>query len=449
MGKRILLLAAIIFCILSCSKDNEVKVESISLNSSQEYILVGETVVLSAVLLPEAAAASAAVEWSSSDDAVVSVTDGVVIAKHSGAATITASAANGKKSAKCNVSIGDIYIAGSKHLGVLVPSVEYKMEKCDAVYYVNENAYSLSSSCEWPRCYSIFASGSDLYLSGTAGSSLGGNAVIWKNRTISYLNTNLFLSAANEISLKTFAPDMNIYYGKLAASVFVSGNDVYAVGANDSTEATIWKNGEPTLLVQPGSWLSDAVSVCVSGSDVYVAGFESRVNGEIYSRIWKNGSVLYSSSGARALSVCVAGPDVYACGCKYIYTGDKIAVVVWKNGEETLLTSGTKAAAGNSIGVRGNDVFVVGEEETASSSIAEVWKNGKVLFLPAESKYSYAESLTVFGNKVYIAGYDYDGFQGVIAQNMKGKLWVVDADSFKVISIKEFDDIAFTSVFVK
>ena len=114
MRNNFILLVALLCIVTSCSKDS-VRVESISLDSSQEYMLVGDTVVISALLLPTEASLKTIIEWSSSDEDVVTVKDGVVIAKHSGSAIVTASAANGLQTASCNVTIGDLYIIGNDY----------------------------------------------------------------------------------------------------------------------------------------------------------------------------------------------------------------------------------------------------------------------------------------------------------------------------------------------
>lgn len=82
----------------SCEKND---LKGISLSKKSLTLTVGETETLKANLDP--ADAKAQVAWSSSDEAVASVKDGVVTAVAPGSATITATA--GEFSAKCEVTV--------------------------------------------------------------------------------------------------------------------------------------------------------------------------------------------------------------------------------------------------------------------------------------------------------------------------------------------------------
>ena len=84
-----------------------IPVESVSLNLTEITIEVGETEALVATVNPENADYDAVV-WSSSDDAVATVADGVVTAIAEGSAVITASA--GGKSASCTVTVPHVYV---------------------------------------------------------------------------------------------------------------------------------------------------------------------------------------------------------------------------------------------------------------------------------------------------------------------------------------------------
>ena len=84
-----------------------IPVESVSLNLTEITIEVGETEALLATVNPENADYDAVV-WSSSDDAVAMVADGVVTAIAEGSAVITASA--GGKSANCTVTVPHVEV---------------------------------------------------------------------------------------------------------------------------------------------------------------------------------------------------------------------------------------------------------------------------------------------------------------------------------------------------
>ena len=104
-------LSAISF--ISCKKSEEgggsgssssVAVTSVSLNKTTLSMSVGGTEILTATVLPEKAT-NKTVTWESSNKAVATVSNGTVTAISEGSATITVKSADGKKSAKCEVTV--------------------------------------------------------------------------------------------------------------------------------------------------------------------------------------------------------------------------------------------------------------------------------------------------------------------------------------------------------
>jgi hypothetical protein len=77
----------------------------------------------------------------------------------------------------------------------------------------------------------------------------------------------------------------------------------------------------------------------------------------------------------------------------------------WINGQEVILSDGTKYATANSIFVTGNDVYVSGRDGGPA-----YWKNNTEISLPVKfitvKEYYAAKSIYVSGNKVYAAGND-------------------------------------------
>lgn len=80
-----------------------VAVTGVTLSQTEASLAVGETVTLTATVTPDYA--SDKVAWSSSDEAVATVKDGVVTAKGEGTATITVSSTDGTQSAACTVTV--------------------------------------------------------------------------------------------------------------------------------------------------------------------------------------------------------------------------------------------------------------------------------------------------------------------------------------------------------
>ena len=95
----------------SCTKpedkqtDNSIKVKLVTLNKSTLTLTEGDSFALSATILPEDAD-DQSVSWSSSDEAVASVSDeGLVLAKKEGKATVTVTTHDGGKTASCAVTV--------------------------------------------------------------------------------------------------------------------------------------------------------------------------------------------------------------------------------------------------------------------------------------------------------------------------------------------------------
>lgn len=88
----------------TCKVNVEVALESISLNATEKTLEVGEKFTLEVSYAPEDATNDKAVTWTSSNDKVATVKDGVVTAVAGGTATITAKTAKGL-TAECKIKV--------------------------------------------------------------------------------------------------------------------------------------------------------------------------------------------------------------------------------------------------------------------------------------------------------------------------------------------------------
>ncbi len=87
-------------------KKATVDAESVALDKTEATIKVGETVTLTATVAPEDTT-DKTVAWSSSDEKIATVADGVVTAVAAGSATITVTTVNGK-TATCTVTVEEV-----------------------------------------------------------------------------------------------------------------------------------------------------------------------------------------------------------------------------------------------------------------------------------------------------------------------------------------------------
>lgn len=278
----------------------------------------------------------------------------------------------------CSIaSITDIYVAGVEGT---------------AKVWKNGIASNLSIAVDSSAAFSVFVSGTDVYVAGYERNF----AKIWKNGVGINLTNGTSDAGAN--------------------SVFVSGSDVYVAGyeRNIGQHAKLWKNGiDMNLTIS--NFESVAKSVYVVGSDVYVAGYQSNVNYNTTAMIWKNGVQINLTNGinlANATCVFVQGSDVYASGYEYNSSGNRVAKF-WKNGLATNLSTGSNGNA-TSIFVSGGDVYVTGSERNISGiDVAKIWKNGVAQNLSNGTIDSYANSVFTKGIDVFVAGSSY----GNVIQN--------------------------------
>jgi len=230
------------------------------------------------------------------------------------------------------------------------------------------------------RAKSIFVSGTDVY---TCGYDMvnGANALprCWKNTT----SLGVSLSSGN------ISGGLPVVLG-YAYSIFVSGSDVYLAGSqapfSGNQVVSYWKNGAPFPLTD-GSTVAEATSVFVSGNDVYLSGYIQGSGTSAY--YWKNGvpvplNINATSSNCTPESIYVSSAgDVYVCGevhnlAKY-----------WKNGVMSDLTTTTPGNGifepAFSISGNGSDIYVAGTETGQGTGY---WKNGAFNVLPA-AQYVY------------------------------------------------------------
>ncbi|MDJ1505310.1 hypothetical protein [Xanthocytophaga agilis] len=252
---------------------------------------------------------------------------------------------------------------------------------------------NLASPADYATANDVFVNGQDVYVAGYTVSASPVQPAIWKNGKSTKLSVT------------------NAGIGGSAAHIFVANNDVYAIGfifdANYGQHATLWKNGEVSLMLEQTNIYFEGL--VVSGSDVYIGGTEY-VNSQGVATIWKNGVAsrigpVDGTTYTGIHDITIAGADLYAVGVR-TQGGSGSEAVVWKNGVVTgVLATGAQQLDLNEIYVSGTDVYVAGFVDDGKHGSGVVWKNGVATELTDNATHSSANSIFVVGDDVYVGGF--------------------------------------------
>jgi hypothetical protein len=239
------------------------------------------------------------------------------------------------------VSDGDVYAVGRYELNAAL----WKNGRREDIHYIEDGVAHRASAS------SVAVYDGDVYVSGSVSRGrfdLPGS-LVWKNGELLHWLIGSFPAGSS-------------------TSIFFPGGDMYVGGWTYLGFATrlptIWKNGEPTLLVGPG-WYDDlcdgVTSVFVDGDDVYAtSNCISSIRDEYgnlvgvavpVAALWKNGAETniggrYSSSGAD--SVAVLNGDVYVAGWAMDQERKNQVAVLWVNGARYDLTDQAQGPFGRS-----------------------------------------------------------------------------------------------------
>jgi hypothetical protein len=195
---------------------------------------------------------------------------------------------------------------------------------------------------------SVFVSGNDGYVAGFGNVDWSGSwleplnwfdcrAIVWKNNELIFYCEDIV--GVGPFGMVTESAANSVFVSS-AGDVYVAGDTRSSIPASETEEGwsyhimpmtTVWKNGEADhYALGADQYLSVGYSVYVSGNDVYVAGVEqtdvdTSREGLSFGQtaaLWKNGVLLhlddmygtkYFPSEARSVFVSAAG-DVYVAG---------------------------------------------------------------------------------------------------------------------------------------
>jgi uncharacterized protein YjdB len=437
-------------------------VTGVSLNKTSLPLLVGGSETLIATVVPNDAL-DRSVTWMSDKTAVATVdSNGTVVGKADGTATIIVITHDGGKMASCAVTVevgvpvpvtGITISKNSLTIGVgnssaLVASVVPANATNKAITWSSSDtsvatvagglvsavnggtATITATSDEGGRTASCIVTVANVYVAGYEFSSGVPVAKLWKNGTGQNLSSGSNQASANSIyssgdivyvagnerpiaRLWTNNVPQNLTHGPTNAeahSVHVYDNIVYVAGFEINSQgrsvAKLWKNGIPTDLTD-GSGNAEATSVYVSGDVVYVAGHET-VSNRIVARLWINEQALSLSSGSTdtfATAVYVLGSNFYVAG--YERAPGASAARLWVNGNVQNLTDGNRNAIAKSVYVSNGTILVAGHETSAQGrTVATLWVNGNAQRLSTETRDASANSVYMVSDDIYVAGFE-------------------------------------------
>lgn len=237
--------------------------------------------------------------------------------------------------------------------------------------------------------------GNDYYSVGYTGKNL--NATLWKNG-----ESTLLPGVGNFSNATDITTDGNDYY--------ISG---YAYDENYVSNAYIWKNGKKYKQFNNSGSSMQIFSICKSGDNLFNASEAFGDDGVDFAAVYKDGTLLYhltsatdgSKGLARRVSVDSNG-DIYACGYEFVAGNGFSTAKVWKNGALLKdLSDGKTNARALWMTVENGHYYVCGYVVNDKYAIATVWKDGEVLYkMPADGN-SLVNKLVVYNGDVYSVGY--------------------------------------------
>jgi hypothetical protein len=280
--------------------------------------------------------------------------------------------------------INDIFVAGKDIYAV---GYESKGVIQTATIWKNGVSTNLGNGLESSNATGIFVINNDVYVCGYQTSSVkpkSPTGVVWKNGIASEIAPNLelssiFVSGSDVFTSGTggstketsgvyfYKNGQKIYFemnGGWTTGLFVSENNVYASGYGITRpgQAKMWKNGVVTILDQLNVGSIGANDIFVFGNDVYVVGYKSLPVVPLQKLmpslaiLWKNGVASNLSDGISnsvATSLFVSGKDIFVCGYEFTTisqtTMGSRSGVIWKNGVKTVVSKSNEILYPRSI----------------------------------------------------------------------------------------------------
>ena len=282
-----------------------VDVESVSLNITEKTLEIDGTVTLTATISPENAT-NKNVTWSTSDDKVATVENGVVTAIGAGTATITVTTEGGGKTATCEITVKAAAVA--TEITIDEPSLELTVGDEDvalsATVKDQYGAIMSGQTLEWTSDHEDVVTVDQYGLVSVVGA---GTATI----TVKVVGTNVQATCAVTVNA---APVQEVSYSVNFAdtakwSTTAYGDGTAAVGAGQTV--AIGADGTPAA--------TDGIMTLYGGASHFYLQADANVEG--YTQSWRI-NALQQSNGMAARAIQI---DLLA------YTNAQITVK-WRSG---------------------------------------------------------------------------------------------------------------------
>lgn len=270
----------------------------------------------------------------------------------------------------------------------------------------------------------------DVYVSGlqniTANDVSAGQIIVWKNDKVLYELTDGTMHVTT-------------------AGITLHNDNIYVGGVQNlgfNRVAKYWKNNTPYDLTD-GKGNAFVVDIAVDeDGHVYTVGEGNKAHFPV---LWLN-DLIYTfgpNSGNKYFrAITVSGNNRYIVGNSSSVGTTPSVAKLWLNDEEFNITNGLRSARALDVTVHGEDVYILGEENTKESNqqggkyIAKYWKNDVETIIDEDetSITSVLEGdIAVHDGNVYVCGILHDGttmyFRPVVWKNGKRLYELTDGAS--------------------
>jgi uncharacterized protein YjdB len=244
--------------------NGDVDVTGVSLDRTSAVIKVGQSIVLSAAVMPSDGS-DQSVSWSSSDSSVVSVDDnGKITAVSKGTAIITVTTSDGGYSDECRVSVKDMSVHVS---GVVVSDTSLKM---DAGSSTNLSATVEPSNAD--NTYVVWSSSNESVA--TVSSSGRVTAVSAGTAVITVTTEDGGYTAKCTVTVGDAASSFSLD----ASSILLKVGDTSSIGydSTPSTANVAWSSGRVSVATVDSSGRVTAVSAGTAVITAYCGAFTAK-----------------------------------------------------------------------------------------------------------------------------------------------------------------------------